>query len=103
MNVIQTAHNGVLFINIFSVRPENQQALIDCMRDGAPTDVPGLVSAHLLRSLDGTKVINHTIWESEEAFRRAIKTSPAIAATRQRVHQFIEGAAPDSYEVIGVK
>jgi heme-degrading monooxygenase HmoA len=103
MNVIHTAHNGVLFINVFSVRPENQQALIDCMRDGAPADVPGLLSAHLLRSLDGTRVINHMIWESEDAFKQAIKTNPAIAATRRRVHQFIEGAAPDTYEVIGVK
>jgi heme-degrading monooxygenase HmoA len=103
MNVIPTVGDGVLFINIFTVRPENQQALIDCMREGASPDMPGLISAKLLKSRDGTKVINHMLWESQEAFARATRTDPAIAATRQRVHELIEAAAPDAYEIIDVK
>jgi hypothetical protein len=32
-------------INVFRVRPENQQRLIDCIRNaGDPTDIPGLLS-----------------------------------------------------------
>jgi heme-degrading monooxygenase HmoA len=92
MNIIPTDQHGVVFINIFTVRPENQQALIDCMRGGAPADMPGLVSAKLLRGRDGTKVINHMLWESYEAFVEATRTNPAVAATRQRVHELIESA-----------
>jgi heme-degrading monooxygenase HmoA len=103
MNVIPTDHGGVLIINIFSVRPENQQALVECMREGVPSDMPGLLSTHLLRSRDGTKVINHMLWESEEAFRQAVRDNPTIAATRRRVHELIENAAPDAYEVIDIR
>jgi hypothetical protein len=34
---------------------------------------------------------------------QAAKSNAAIAATRQCVHQLIEGAAPDTDKVIGVK
>lgn len=103
MNIIPIEHHGVLFINIFSVQPKNQQALIDCIRATDATDTPGLIAAHLLRSLNGTKVINHMVWESREAFREATKSNPKIAATRHRVQELIESAAPDIYEIIEVK
>lgn len=54
---------------------------------------------HLLRSLDGTQVINHM--SDEEAFRRAVRDDPVIAATRERVGRLIEGAGPNLYEVVG--
>lgn len=103
MNLLPIGQDSVLFINIFTVRPENQQALIDCMRGTAAAEMPGLLSVHLLRSRDGTKVINHTIWESEEAFRQATGGNPAIAATRRRVHELTEGAGPDIYDIVAVK
>jgi heme-degrading monooxygenase HmoA len=102
MNIIPSPDEpGLLAVNVFTVRPENQQALVDCIRSaGDPADVPGLRSMHLLRSLDGTRVINHMHWESEAAFAAASRGNPVIAATRDRVGELIENASPDRYEII---
>jgi heme-degrading monooxygenase HmoA len=102
MNIIPSPDEpGLLAVNVFTVRPENQQALIETICSaGDPADVPGLRAMHLLRSLDGTQVINHMQWESEEAFAAATATDAFIAATRERVHTLIERAGPNRYEVI---
>ncbi len=39
----------------------------------------------LLRSNDGTQVINHMHWENEKAFKQATANNPAIVDARQRV------------------
>ena len=102
MNLIPT-ENQVLFVLItLTVRPENQQALIDTIRSaGDPAQVPGLRSVNLLRSLDGTRVINHMCWASKEAFEGA-RTLPAIENTRAAVQQLIENAATNLYEVVSL-
>jgi heme-degrading monooxygenase HmoA len=102
MNIIPSSDEpGLLAVNVFTVRPENQEALIDAIRAaGDPADVPGLRAMHLLRSLDGTQVINHMQWESEAAFAAATAGSAFIAATRERVHTLIERAGPNRYEVV---
>src|SRR5262245_35559833 len=104
MNIVPAAGaQGLLAINVFQVRPENQQALVDCIRTaGDPAAIPGLLSMHLLRSLDGTQVINHMHWQSKEAFDTATKDNPVIAATMERVGRLIESAGPNLYEVIDV-
>jgi heme-degrading monooxygenase HmoA len=102
MNVVSTAGQpGIYAINVFTVRPENQQALIECIRDtGRPGDIPGLVAVSLFRSLDGTQVINHMQWTSREAFVQATASDSAIASTRRRVQELIEGAGPNLYEIL---
>jgi hypothetical protein len=47
--------------------------------------LPGTVSMRLLRSNDGTQVINHMHWENEKAFKQATANNPAIVDARQRV------------------
>lgn len=92
---------GLFVINIFTVRPENQRPLIECIRQaGDPGDVPGLLSMHLLRSLDGTQVINHMYWESEAAFSRERAANPLILATRDRVNELVQSARPNVYEIV---
>lgn len=103
MNIIPLDGGGVLFINVFTVKPENQDALVACMRQGVSPDMPGLVSANLLKSRDGGKVINQMVWASQDAFAQATAGNPAIAATRQRVHELIDAAAPDAFDVINLK
>jgi heme-degrading monooxygenase HmoA len=91
-------------INVFRVRPENQQPFIDRIRDaGDPAGIPGLVSMHLLRSADGTQVINHMHWAGKDAFDRAGAKGSVIEATRLAIRRFIEGAGPARYEVVHVK
>jgi heme-degrading monooxygenase HmoA len=103
MNIVSVEGRGVFVINIFPVRPENQDALVTLMREGVSTDMPGLLSVKLLKSRDGKKVINHMLWASREAFKQAMTENPEIAATRRRVHELIDGAGPDEYEIIDVK
>jgi heme-degrading monooxygenase HmoA len=101
VNLISAPGQGLFAVNVFTVRPENQRPLIDCIRSaGDPAGVPGLLSVHLLRSLDGTQVINHMHWADEDAFRRATRENPVIAATRDQVGRLIEGAAPNLYEIV---
>lgn len=85
--------HGVIVINVFTVRPDNQQRLIDTIRACGPADLPGLRSIRLLRSLDGTKVINHMHWDSQAAFRQATTDNPQVA-------ELIEVAEPGLYEVV---
>jgi heme-degrading monooxygenase HmoA len=103
--IIPAADQADFFaINVFQVRPENQQRLIDCIRDaGDAAGIPGLLSMHLLRSKDGTQVTNHMHWASKEAFKQAAAENPVIDATRTAIRQFIEGAGPRPHEVIEVK
>lgn len=103
MNIVPVEGHGIFVINIFPVRPENQDALVTCMRGGVSMNMTGLLSAKLLKSRDGTKVINHMVWESQEAFKQAASENPEIVATRQRVHALIDGAGPDEYEIIDLK
>ena len=105
MIIIPAADQADFFaINVFQVRPENQQRLIDCIRDaGDAAGIPGLLSMHLLRSKDGTQVTNHMHWASKEAFKQAAAENPVIGATRTAIRQFIEGAGPRPHEVIEVK
>lgn len=101
MNTIPLDDHGVLVFNIFTVRPENQQALVDCIRNaGNPAEIPGLRSQHVLRSLDGTQVMNHMHWDSEEAFRRGAADIPLLADTRDKVHELIEGNGPSRFEIV---
>lgn len=59
----------VTLINAFSCEPQNQQHLVDAWirateeRLGA---LPGIISAALHRSKDGTRVINYAQWKSAE-------------------------------------
>lgn len=103
MNTIHADESGVLIVNVFTVRPESQQALIDCIADnGDASGIPGLLGMRLLRSVDGTQVINYMRWDSEESMRAALRNDPRIAATRHRVGQLIEGAKPVRYEIAAV-
>jgi heme-degrading monooxygenase HmoA len=102
MNILPAAgRQEVVAINVFPVAPGHQQELIDCIqRAGSPESVPGLLAMHLLRSADGTRVINHMYWENEAAFRAAVASDPVIAATRDQVSALLDGGRPERFEVL---
>lgn len=103
MNLMPTENQGVFVLIALTVRPENQQAVIDTIRSaGDPAQVPGLRSINLLRSLDGTQVINHMRWASKEAFEEARAHLPVIENTRAEVQRLIENAATSIYEVVSL-
>jgi len=70
------AETGVITqINVFTVPPGGQQALIDHLAKAAAyaRDEPGWLSASLHRSLDGTRVVNYAQTESLDAARAVIE------------------------------
>jgi quinol monooxygenase YgiN len=64
------ADETVTFINVFDVEPGKQQSLIDVLNEGAEKVIskrPGFISASILASKDGTRVVNYAQWESMKA------------------------------------
>jgi antibiotic biosynthesis monooxygenase (ABM) superfamily enzyme len=79
------ANKGIITqVNVFTVTPENQQALIDLLIEAAnsASDIPGWISASIHRSLDGTRVVNYAQCETMEAWERIM--------TKLRAEGFLE-------------
>jgi heme-degrading monooxygenase HmoA len=63
----------VTLINVFTVDPSKQDALVKVLDDATNNvikDLPGFVSANIHRGLDGRHVVNYAQWESREEWRR---------------------------------
>ena len=59
----------VTLINAFSCEPQNQQHLIDAWIRATEESLgalPGIISAALHRSKDGTRVVNYAQWRNGE-------------------------------------
>jgi quinol monooxygenase YgiN len=68
----------IVLINVFTVKPGNQQRLLDLLAratDGSVSSAPGFMSATLHRSLDGTKVTMYAQWRSAEDYE-AMRQDP---------------------------
>ncbi|HET6898294.1 MAG TPA: antibiotic biosynthesis monooxygenase family protein [Vicinamibacteria bacterium] len=79
MATIQKGRNVLTLVNVFSVRPENQQKLVDMLveaTDKTMKKLPGFISASIHRSLDGTRVVNYAQWRSKTDFD-AMRQNPA--------------------------
>ena len=79
MVAIRKGRDVLTLVNVFSVRPENQQKLVDMLveaTDETMKKMPGFVSASIHRSLDGTKVVNYAQWRSKTDFD-AMRQNPA--------------------------
>jgi len=69
----------VTLINVFTVKPERQQELVELLTKATEESVrhaPGFMSARLHRSLDGTKVTMYAQWRSNEDYQ-AMRKDPA--------------------------
>ena len=89
MATIAKGRNVLTLINVFTVDPEKQQALVQLLVDATEHTMkalPGFVSASIHRSLDGTRVVNYAQWASFEAFeamRRNADAMPHLKAAAQ--------------------
>ena len=95
------ADRGIITqINVFDVLPENQDALVALLKEAAQSvrDIPGLMSASLHRSLDGSRVVNYAQCETMQSWEAVMR--------RLREHGFLERskrlatANPGLYEVV---
>lgn len=88
-------------MNLVSVKPENQQQVVDTLREIGPLkEIPGLLSLQVLRSADGDKLLTYMRWESMDAFQQA-EQHPQVMAVITKVTQFIEDRGTAAfYQVI---
>src|SRR2546421_10816129 len=86
MTTIAPARKLVTLINVFTVEPANQQALLELLARATEISVrhaPGFISASLHRGLDGTKVTMVAQWRSVEDYR-AMRESSAPSTYLQQ-------------------
>jgi len=84
MTTIAENTGFVTLINVFTVEPSNQQALVDILAratDASVRDMPGFISAALHRSVDGTKVTMYGQWKSVEHYQhyQSMRADPATS------------------------
>ncbi len=100
MTTISTERDLVTLVNVFTVRPEEQQHLVDVLAEAAATmrTIHGYVSSNLHKSLDGTKVVNYVQWERVKDFEAMLR-DPAARPHMDEAAGIAEKYEPDLYEV----
>ena len=101
MTKIAVDNNVVTLINVFTVRPDQQQRLVDLLVEVTEAVMkyqPGYVSANIHKSLDGTRVTNYAQWKSREAFE-AMLTDSEANVHMQEAARVAEKFEPHLYEV----
>jgi quinol monooxygenase YgiN len=101
---ISTASSSVTLVNVFTVEPSKQQALVDLLVESSEQMMrhePGFISANIHQSLDGTKVVNYAQWESPAAFE-AMTRNPKAAPHMKRAAELAAGFEPHLYGVVSV-
>ncbi|MBA2305562.1 MAG: antibiotic biosynthesis monooxygenase [Acidobacteria bacterium] len=81
MTTIAKDPRVLTLVNVFTVKAENQQELVQLLIDATEQTMrhlPGFISANIHRSFDGTKVINYAQWQSKEDFE-AMQQNPGAA------------------------
>jgi|SRR5215472_10986652 len=76
MITIDGGKDLVTLINSFSCGPQNQQPLIDAWvraTQEALGQMPGIISAALHRSKDGTRVVNYAQWHAAENWEHLLR------------------------------
>ena len=104
MTTISTESSVVTLINVFTVRPENQQKLVDLLVEATEQvmrHLDGFISANIHRSLDGSKVTNYAQWASREAFEALQKNADAAPHMKEAA-EMAEKFEPFLYEVVSV-
>ncbi|KRV49606.1 antibiotic biosynthesis monooxygenase [Wenjunlia vitaminophila] len=71
----------ITLVNVYSVEPERQDELVDLLyrtADELMRHQPGFITAHIYRSMDGTRVTNYAQWRSMADFQ-AVQQLPEAA------------------------
>ena len=79
MVTIRKGRDVLTLVNVFTVKAENQQKLVNMLveaTDKTMKKLPGFISANIHRSLDGTKVVNYAQWRSKTDFD-AMRQNPS--------------------------
>jgi heme-degrading monooxygenase HmoA len=91
----------VTLINVFTVEPENQQAIVDSLiqvTQELTRTLPGYISANVHKSIDGKRIVNYVQWRSQADFE-AMLHHPVMQAHMKEVSQLAIQVDPHFYEV----
>ncbi|MGI8721112.1 MAG: antibiotic biosynthesis monooxygenase family protein [Geodermatophilaceae bacterium] len=103
MTTIATDQKIVTLVNVFTVEPERQQALVDLLveaTDEVMCHRPGFVSANIHSSLDGARVVNYAQWRTVQDFQ-AMLADP-VAGEHMAAAGALASAQPHLYTVVSV-
>ena len=81
MATISKTNDVVTLINVFTVDSQNQRRVVELLTEASEKvmrNIPGFVSAHIHRSLDGVRVANYAQWRSREQYEAMLKNPEAI-------------------------
>jgi heme-degrading monooxygenase HmoA len=100
MATISKDNKVVTLINVFTVRPEDQERLATLLArvtEETMCKMPGFISASFHKSADGVRVVNYAQWASREAWE-AIFTDPEA---KKHIEETMKLGSPDYhlYEV----
>jgi quinol monooxygenase YgiN len=101
MTTISMNGDPITLINVFTVKPQDQQRLIELLTEATEASVrhaPGFVSACLHRSIDGTKVTMYAKWASLAQYQ-AMRRDPASLPFLEKALK-IATFDPGVYEVV---
>jgi heme-degrading monooxygenase HmoA len=100
MATIEVNKGVVTQINVFTVAPENQRALIELLIESAKSvsELPGWISASIHRCSDGRRVVNYAQAESMEAQERIVASLRANGFLER--NKKLGEANPGLYEVV---
>ncbi|MES2056754.1 MAG: antibiotic biosynthesis monooxygenase [Pseudomonadota bacterium] len=100
MTIIESGSGVLTQINLFTCRPENQQALIALLRESAAavSDVDGWISASIHRGLEGDRVVNYA--QSRDAAAQAAVMARLRAGGYLACNTALGTAHPGLYEVV---
>jgi quinol monooxygenase YgiN len=105
MAQITTRGKLVTLINVFTVDPEKQNALIDVLTRATDETIrhfPGFISANIHKSLDGHRVTNYAQWRSRQDLEAMLR-DPAAQPHLQQAQDLATGFDPRLYEVVAAK
>lgn len=101
MKIISPRPKFVTLINVFTVEPAKQQQLLELLDQATEScirHVPGFISAHLHRSVGGTKVAMYAQWRSAEDYHAMREHSVASPYLKQALA--FARFEPGMYEVV---
>lgn len=78
MITISKGNDVVTLVNVFTVKPADQQQLVEVLvaaTEKSMKHLPGFISANIHKSFDGTKVVNYAQWRSLKDFE-AMRQNP---------------------------
>src|SRR6516162_8004751 len=87
MVTITQSNDVVTLISVFACEPKNQQALIDAwIRATEETlgKLPGIVSATLYKSKDGTRIVKYAQWKTSDDWEKLFEVGKSLYFAEMR-------------------